>query len=104
MTTVFIPEIVMFSFPLVFALIGSEHQDYRYANYTPLYDICVCNLLFEIKKMLTSKLALTSNHINPIVQVSPRLWRLADPRERGRHLEHPLRGLSDRLVLFRVLV
>jgi hypothetical protein len=79
MTTVFIPEIVMFSFPLVFALIGSEHQDYRYVIYTPLYALCICNLLFEFKKILTLDLVLTSNQINPIVQVSSRLWRLADP-------------------------
>lgn len=30
MTTVFISEIVMFTFPLIFALIGTEHQDMRY--------------------------------------------------------------------------
>lgn len=30
MTTIYISEIVMFGFPLVFAFIGSEHQDYRY--------------------------------------------------------------------------
>lgn len=29
MITVFIPEVIMFSFPLIFAYIGSEHQDYR---------------------------------------------------------------------------
>lgn len=28
--TLFVPEMVMFSFPLIFAVIGTEHQDYRY--------------------------------------------------------------------------
>ena len=29
-TTIFIPEVVLFSFPIVYAFIGGEHQDYRY--------------------------------------------------------------------------
>jgi len=29
-TALFLPEVVMFSFPLIFAAIGTSHQDYRY--------------------------------------------------------------------------
>jgi hypothetical protein len=29
-TALFLPEVVMFSFPLIFAAIGTAHQDYRY--------------------------------------------------------------------------
>lgn len=50
-TTVFLPEVVMFSFPIVFALIGSEHQDYRYrrnsgGTLTPEFEGITSNIPF----------------------------------------------------------
>jgi len=51
LTTVFLPEVVMFSFPIVFALIGSEHQDYRYrrnsgGSLTPEFERITSNIPF----------------------------------------------------------
>jgi hypothetical protein len=47
----YIPEIVMFTFPIVFALIGSEHQDYRFrrgsgGTLTPEYEHLTSNIPF----------------------------------------------------------
>jgi hypothetical protein len=47
----YVPEIVMFSFPLVFAIIGTEHQDYRFRRgsggmLTPQYEQVTSNIPF----------------------------------------------------------
>lgn len=51
MTTPFAPAAVMFSFPIVFSLIGSEHQDYRYRRssgglLTPEREVITSNIPF----------------------------------------------------------
>lgn len=49
--TLFLPELVMFTFPLVFAAIGTEHQDYRYRRgsgglLTNQYEAATSNIPF----------------------------------------------------------
>jgi hypothetical protein len=50
-STIFVPEIVMFSFPIVFAYIGGTHQDYRHRRgsgglLTPERDAVTSNVPF----------------------------------------------------------
>ena len=49
--SIFLPEIVMFSFPMIFAIIGTSHQDYRYRRnsggiLTPEMDAITSNIPF----------------------------------------------------------
>lgn len=49
--TLFVPEMFMFTFPLIFAVIGTEHQDYRYRRgsgglLTSQYEAMTSNIPF----------------------------------------------------------